>query len=327
MNLTSQQKDLLSAIVDAHLSGDGAPFIFVQSRSGSGLCYPRGRPIPVNVDEVDFLQLAEEGLINVVRVSGTGLRGKPTQLGIDTVASGRSRSTRGEMASSRDPARLAAIPTQGIAEGGMPDPIPLSGLVANDPRNCLSDSARWRISEAYGKDELIRTRALADLEMRFKSKADPNRTFLEYCDSGSAAVKLNRAKLDGARSILSAVLREFRAFGMPVPALAHVMEDELDSLADSAGLTTIEQQLLRKELDVYGQTVPGLMIPEPEPGTSDDAKVAKQSRAITVARLIRELNDLKPQMFEDESEYNRLRTLYPGFLTFRIAEERPARPI
>ena len=159
--------------------------------------------------------------------------------------------------------------------------------------------------------------------MRFKSKADPNRTFLEYCDSGSAAVKLNRAKLDGARSILSAVLREFRAFGMPVPALAHVMEDELDSLADSAGLTTIEQQLLRKELDVYGQTVPGLMIPEPEPGTSDDAKVAKQSRAITVARLIRELNDLKPQMFEDESEYNRLRTLYPGFLTFRIAEERP----
>ena len=87
MNLTSQQKDLLFAIVDAHLSGDGAPFIFVQSHTGSGLCYPRGHSIPVRAVEVDFRQLAEERLITFVRVSGPGLSGKPTQLGIETAAS------------------------------------------------------------------------------------------------------------------------------------------------------------------------------------------------------------------------------------------------
>ena len=56
---------------------------------------------------------------------------------------------------------------------------------------------------------------------------------------------------------------------------------------------------------------------------SHDAEVAKQARATTVAKLIKELNYLKPQMLEDESEYNRLRVQYPDFLTFRIAEQRP----
>jgi hypothetical protein len=56
---------------------------------------------------------------------------------------------------------------------------------------------------------------------------------------------------------------------------------------------------------------------------SDDAKAAKQSRAITVAKLIRELNDIKPQMLEDEAEYNRIAAQYPSFLTFTIAANRP----
>jgi hypothetical protein len=50
---------------------------------------------------------------------------------------------------------------------------------------------------------------------------------------------------------------------------------------------------------------------------------AKRARAITVAKLIKELNDLKPQMFEDESEYSRLRAVYPDFATFKIVEQRP----
>jgi hypothetical protein len=83
MNFTSQQKDLLFAIVDAHLSGDGAPFIFVQSHSGRGLCYPRGRSIPISADEVDFRQLAQERLITSVRVSGPGLRGNAKGLTAD----------------------------------------------------------------------------------------------------------------------------------------------------------------------------------------------------------------------------------------------------
>jgi hypothetical protein len=59
------------------------------------------------------------------------------------------------------------------------------------------------------------------------------------------------------------------------------------------------------------------------PGTPfNPARIAKQTRAATVAKLIKELNDLKPRMF-DEAEYNELRRQYPGFLTFKTAESRP----
>jgi hypothetical protein len=87
MNLTSQQKDLLLAIVDAHHSGDGAPFIFVHHNSGSGLCYPGGIEVRLNADELDFRQLEREKLITFRRVSVDVLRGKPTALGIEAAAS------------------------------------------------------------------------------------------------------------------------------------------------------------------------------------------------------------------------------------------------
>jgi len=85
--LTSQQKDLLFAIVEAHLSGDGEPFIFVRDVSQSSLIYPRGRCVRINATEVDFHQLAGEGLVTLVFEPRLG--GKPTQLGIDTAASFR----------------------------------------------------------------------------------------------------------------------------------------------------------------------------------------------------------------------------------------------
>jgi len=56
---------------------------------------------------------------------------------------------------------------------------------------------------------------------------------------------------------------------------------------------------------------------------SADARIAKEARAMTVAKLVKELNCLKPQMLEDESEYSRLRDQYPDFFTFKIAEQRP----
>ena len=103
MNLTVQQKELLLAIVDAQLVGDGGPFTFLESYSfvqnptGSGLCYPDRRCLPVRADEVDFRQLAAERLI-ILRVSRPPLSGKATQLGIDTAAS-----LRGEAAPSQGP--------------------------------------------------------------------------------------------------------------------------------------------------------------------------------------------------------------------------------
>jgi len=57
------------------------------------------------------------------------------------------------------------------------------------------------------------------------------------------------------------------------------------------------------------------------PGRETD-EVAK-ARAEVVAKLIAELSVLKPQMFEHEGEYNLLQTRYPGYLTFKIAQDRP----
>lgn len=57
----------------------------------------------------------------------------------------------------------------------------------------------------------------------------------------------------------------------------------------------------------------------PDQGKRDAGKV----RAETVAKVIEELNILKPQMFEDEAEYNELRNRYSDFLTVAIAGKRP----
>ena len=56
---------------------------------------------------------------------------------------------------------------------------------------------------------------------------------------------------------------------------------------------------------------------------SDRATAAKKARACTVAKIIRELDQLRPQMFEDQKEYDSLRVQYPDFLAFLIAERRP----
>jgi hypothetical protein len=54
--------------------------------------------------------------------------------------------------------------------------------------------------------------------------------------------------------------------------------------------------------------------------SADEATAAKKTRAATVAKVIKELNSLKPQMYEDESEYQHLRSQYPDFLNFNVAD-------
>jgi len=77
--------------------------------------------------------------------------------------------------------------------------------------------------------------------------------------------------------------------------------------AHSAQVAEPSRPLVTKERSLTGQA-------------ADD--IAK-TRAETVAKLIEELNILRPQMFEDEAEYDLLQTRHPGYLTFKIAEERP----
>ena len=73
------------------------------------------------------------------------------------------------------------------------------------------------------------------------------------------------------------------------------------------------------------QQMAGNVVPGNSSGTVGGGQfhAASQSRALTVAKLIGELDHLKPQMFEDESEYNGLRAKYRDYLAFGIADERP----
>lgn len=57
-----------------------------------------------------------------------------------------------------------------------------------------------------------------------------------------------------------------------------------------------------------------------EQGIVRDHPLPTQRRAATVARLIRELNTLKPQM-NSEADYHRLSKRFPKFLCFRIARK------
>ena len=57
-----------------------------------------------------------------------------------------------------------------------------------------------------------------------------------------------------------------------------------------------------------------ILHPPVEPAS---AETARQARAKTVAKLIKELDRLKPQMLEDEAEYDRLREQYPTYLAFK----------
>jgi hypothetical protein len=65
--------------------------------------------------------------------------------------------------------------------------------------------------------------------------------------------------------------------------------------------------------------------PELQSQDEDQSSVerAKEARAKTVGLIVKELNALKPRMFEDESEYAKLRSENPNSLTFRIAADRP----
>lgn len=58
-------------------------------------------------------------------------------------------------------------------------------------------------------------------------------------------------------------------------------------------------------------------------GQVGNGTMTRMARAKTVARVIKELNVLKPQLFEDEEEYRRLENQYSDFLSFSIARNRP----
>lgn len=85
VNLTDQQWDLLRVLVSNHESNGGKEFYFTLSFAGGGISYGGGSFVPGTYDDTDLRQLGRERLVNLISFSRTNFRGKPTQLGIESV--------------------------------------------------------------------------------------------------------------------------------------------------------------------------------------------------------------------------------------------------
>ena len=146
---------------------------------------------------------------------------------------------------------------RGTAEGKMAD-IPLPGLDPKDPRSILSEAARRRISDAHADADLVRVRALASIEARYRSKPDSDKSLVEYQTTGQTGVQSAEANVQAARTVLCVVRDEFRAAGKSGRELRQIMEDELEAAVYSLELTTIQRDLLWQELglDRYAEQEP-----------------------------------------------------------------------
>ena len=122
---------------------------------------------------------------------------------------------------------------------------------SGDPRNCLPDSAKQRLTNAYLEAEKIRTAARAALNFRYSTKKNPRETFAEYLSHGRAAIEFNRSLLASARLILSSVLKEYRNAGKSRHELQELMRDEVDAIAYVLEIQASQQELLLQELNLY----------------------------------------------------------------------------
>src|ERR1035437_2458088 len=162
----------------------------------------------------------------------------------------------------------------------------LPGLLPNDPQNCLSEAARWRIYDARLKGEKIRTRTLATLEMRYRSEGKPVKPLSKYLSVGQAAVEFEQATLEAARVILSAFLNEYRAAGKSGTELSRIMGEELEACVNSWELPIIQRDLLLLELDLYGSGSNRAATPESNPPEAKPA-VPSLIRRLSKAALVR----------------------------------------
>ena len=143
----------------------------------------------------------------------------------------------------------AATPFGGIAKGAMADLL-LPGLPSNDPKNCLSEAARRRVEDAHLESQLIRTKALAIIETRYRSGPTHELSFGDYFKTGQAAIEWDEAKVESARIVLSTLVREYVAAGKSGRELGQIMGEELEGACYSLELSIPQRDLLSLEIEV-----------------------------------------------------------------------------
>ena len=131
----------------------------------------------------------------------------------------------------------------------MADP-PLARLQPSDPQNCLSEPARRRVEDAHLKSQLIRTKALAIIETRYRSAPTHELSFGDYFKTGQAAIEWDEAKVESARIVLSTLVREYVAAGKSGRELGQIMGEELEGACYSLELSIPQRDLLSLEIEV-----------------------------------------------------------------------------
>ena len=173
----------------------------------------------------------------------------------------------------------------------------------------VAADARWTIHgstpEASGLFESEALLAVGELrELYGTSNSDPLAAWLDLLKSNRHyCLPINETACQPGPEV-------FRGTGGRILCLPKAAAACCMALANQAQRNTLASQALARDAIQDGPTGAGV-------------EQIRHSRAQTVASLIKELDSLRPQMLEAESEYEVLRKNYPGYLAFRIAGERP----
>jgi hypothetical protein len=126
--------------------------------------------------------------------------------------------------------------------------FPLRKLPANDPENLLSPEARQRIQRMYIQVDRIKLQAEHQAVLRYEAEADRGRSFDEFVSSGQTSIDLANAKMEAARECLRVVQKEFQELGLPDRKLDQIVQEWLESVANSLELSMLDRELLGSEI-------------------------------------------------------------------------------
>ena len=160
----------------------------------------------------------------------------------------------------------------------------LSNLLPNDPKNLLSDAARLRIRDALLKADLARREAMSSIDAQHRCLA-PDSDFYTYSDSGSAGLEWHRAKLEGARSVVRVIAREYAQAGITGRQLSSIRGEEVESAVTSLELGSADKNVLSLDFDLAAQAEANLKIKEV---LFSDVQAAMSKRGWSNVRLAQE---------------------------------------
>jgi hypothetical protein len=126
-------------------------------------------------------------------------------------------------------------------------PLPLPGLMPDDPENRLSHDARQRIGAALIESDRIRKQALSALEIRYRAKASGDVGFMEYLATGNALIDFTESRMKAARVVLRVEAEEYGKLGMPDRDFREIMRTKIEEFVYSLEFSALQRDALEAE--------------------------------------------------------------------------------